>query len=273
MGSDYRGFYETFAGFYDALREERPGETDFYVEQARRCGGAVLEVGCGTGHVLLPVASSGSEVWGIDSSEAMLRVLEGKLERLARRTGERLRVTLRREDMRDFALGRRFGLVMIPFHTFQHLMDPEEQRGCLRCVRRHLTPEGRLVMDVAGFDPDSLPRRQVPIRLETHGTLRHPDMAGELETRFSVEMDPTTGRAIQTRSLRRGAEELVRASVEVKYLRSGELDAALEAAGFRVLRRLGGFAGEPFAPGGEQVWIAEPDGGRALTTGTRGSAD
>jgi SAM-dependent methyltransferase len=247
----YGDFYDTFARFYDDFRAARDGEEEYYVAAARRGSGGVLELGCGTGRILVPMASVGIECWGIDASEAMLAVLAAKLARLG------LAAELRRADMRDFALERVFGLVTIPYHTFQHLLREEDQRGCLECVRRHLAPGGRLVLDVAGFDPASLGRRRGPVRLERPERLRDPDFAGDLETVFSAEIDPASGRAVQTRTLRRGAETLLEASTEVKYLREGEIEGLLAGTGFRVVTRAGGFHGEPFAQGGEQVWVAE----------------
>lgn len=258
MPSDYAGFYETFARFYDSFRAEREGEIEFYRAQAAS-GGGVLEIGCGTGLVTIPLAQSGLEVRGLDSSRAMLGVLQEKLERLASDSpGLAGRIALHEGDMRDFDMGRSFGSILIPFHTFQHLVEREDQLACLDCVRRHLADRGRLVLDVAGFDPSLLPRSRGPIRLGRRETLRNPDVPGELETTFSATIDAATGRALQTRTLSRGADVLLSAVTEVKYLRDGELGDLLEAAGYRVVERSGGFRGEPFAPGGEQVWVAEP---------------
>ena len=120
---------------------------------ARESGGPVLEVGCGTGRVLVPTARAGLEVTGLDLSPNMLAKCR---ERLAVEPPEvRRRATLVQGDMRAFDLGRTFAMVTIPFRPFQHLVTVEDQMACLACVRAHLADGGRFIMDL--FNP-SLPR-------------------------------------------------------------------------------------------------------------------
>ncbi|NCP29647.1 MAG: SAM-dependent methyltransferase [Armatimonadetes bacterium CG_4_10_14_0_8_um_filter_66_14] len=144
----YRYVYS--AEFYDGFPAygERP-DVAFYVEEAVRLGGPVLEVGCGTGRVLLPTARAGITITGLDRSAAMLercgQVLTAEPEEVQRR------VTLRRGDMRDFSLGATFRLITLPFRPFQHLEEVEEQLACLACVRQHLDNGGRLIFDL--FNP------------------------------------------------------------------------------------------------------------------------
>ena len=124
-------------------------DVQFYVEEARSAGGSVLEVGCGTGRILLPIARSGPTVDGMDSSPQMLKRCEEKLR--AESEAVRGRVTLHNGDARSFDLGRRFELVIAPFRVVQHLTTIEDQLGFLDSVARHLAPGGRLVFDV--FNP------------------------------------------------------------------------------------------------------------------------
>jgi len=142
--------YALVADLYDHVGayRDRP-DVAFYVEAARQSGGPVLEIGCGTGRVLLPTARAGPGVTGVDLSEAMLEVCRA---RLAREPGEvRGRVELIRADMCDLSLGRTFPLVTLPFRPFQHLMTVDDQIACLSIIRRHLTEDGRLILDL--FNP------------------------------------------------------------------------------------------------------------------------
>jgi SAM-dependent methyltransferase len=125
------------------------GDTAMYVRIARHIGGPVLELGCGTGRVLLPTARAGVAIAGLDRSTDMLARCRGNL---ASESAEvQARVTLVEGDMRDFDLRQQFALVTIPFRGFQHLTTIEDQLACLQRARTHLAPDGLLVFDV--FNP------------------------------------------------------------------------------------------------------------------------
>ena len=122
----------------------------FYVDEARRARGPVLEIGCGTGRVLLPVARATEQaIVGLDGSARMLERCRAKLD--TEPESVRRRVTLHEGDVRDFALGRTFSLVTAPFRIMQHVVTIDDQLRCLAAVARHLEPGGRLVFDV--FNP------------------------------------------------------------------------------------------------------------------------
>ena len=135
---------------YDHIRlyGERP-DVPFYIEAAKRSGGPVLELACGTGRVLLPTARAGVAITGLDRSPEMLARCRDKLA--TEPADVRSRVDLVEGDMRNFDLGRSFSLATVPFRGFQHLITIADQLACLSSVRRHLAPGGRLVFDL--FNP------------------------------------------------------------------------------------------------------------------------
>ena len=141
---------EGVAELYDSvtLYRSRP-DVNFYVEEAQAMEGNVLELGCGTGRVLIPVARLGKEVTGVDNSPRMLGICQKQLE--SEPPEVRRNVTLVQADMRDLNLGRRFSLVMIPFRPMQHLVAVSDQIATLQAIHRHLEPGGLLVFDV--FNP------------------------------------------------------------------------------------------------------------------------
>jgi SAM-dependent methyltransferase len=133
------------AEFYDHIYRERQ-DIAFWLEAAQGSGGPVLEIGCGTGRVLIPTARAGIEITGLDLSEHMLGLCR---ERLAREPHEvQVRARLVRADMREFDLGQVYHLVTTPFRPFQHLETVEDQISCLHSIRRHLAPGGRLILDL-----------------------------------------------------------------------------------------------------------------------------
>jgi SAM-dependent methyltransferase len=125
-------------------------DVQFYVEEAKNAGTSVLELGCGTGRILLPIARSGRSIDGLDASSQMLERCRAKVA--SEPDPVRRRVSLHRGDVRDFDLGRQFDLVIAPFRVVQHLTTIDDQLGFLDSVARHLAPGGRLTFDV--FNPN-----------------------------------------------------------------------------------------------------------------------
>ena len=110
---------DTWADIYDSvhtLTEDIP----FWIEEAQASGGPVLDLGCGTGRVAIPIAQAGVQVVGLDSSAEMLKLARAKARRLGL-SAEALRFV--RGDMRSFSQGQRFPLVIIPFRSFQLLIS------------------------------------------------------------------------------------------------------------------------------------------------------
>jgi SAM-dependent methyltransferase len=142
--------YEAIAEFYDHVVPYRDRQdVSFFVGAARESGGQVLEIGCGTGRILIPTARAGVAIVGLDLSPAMLTVCR---ERVAAEPADvRSRIDLVQGDMRDFHLGSRFSLVTVPFRPFQHLLTVDDQLACLASIRRHLQVGGRLILDL--FNP------------------------------------------------------------------------------------------------------------------------
>ncbi len=142
--------YAFIADLYDhvTLYRHRP-DIAFFVEAGREAAGPVLEIGCGTGRVLIPSARAGVDIVGLDLSTKMLAVCQERLH--SESVDVQSKVRLVEADMRHFDLPRRFALVTIPFRPFQHLVTVDDQISCLHAVRRHLADDGRLILDL--FNP------------------------------------------------------------------------------------------------------------------------
>ena len=139
--------YRVAAKYYDgAYAAMDLVDAPFYADLATEIGGPVLEIGCGTGRVLLPIARQGTEIHGVDNSGAMLGILR---ESLAKESAEvRDRVTLHAGDMRSFRLHRTFPLVIIPFRPMQHMFTLADQVAALQSAAAHLSESGVLAFDV-----------------------------------------------------------------------------------------------------------------------------
>lgn len=142
--------YDFIAELYDHVvpYRSRP-DVGFFVEAALAAGSPVLEVGCGTGRVLIPTARAGVEAVGLDLSSHMLAVCRERLA--AEPEPVRSRARLVQADMRRFELGQKFTLATIPFRPFQHLLTVDDQLSCLASIRAHLVDGGLLILDL--FNP------------------------------------------------------------------------------------------------------------------------
>lgn len=150
QSADCGDCYLGAAEFYDWVPpyRQRP-DVPFFTDLAAECGGPVLELGCGSGRVLIPTAKAGMEITGLDISPSMLDAARRRLNQES--LGVRARTQLIQGSMSSFSLGRKFKLVTVPFRAFQHLTETSQQLACLKCAFDHLELKGRIVLDL--FNP------------------------------------------------------------------------------------------------------------------------
>src|SRR5512132_704914 len=230
------------------------------IDEARQSRGDILEVGCGTGRILLPVARAGVTIVGLDASRDMLDRCAAKL--VHESEDVRRRVTLHQADARAFNLGATFNLVIAPFRVVQHLITIDDQLAFLASVARHLRPHGGLVFDV--FNPnfnalvaaDGLEREDTPeTRLPDGRSFRRAgrvnrvrwlDQVSEVELIYTISNSAgdQVDRFVQSFDMR-------------WYLRA-ELTHLLERGGFRIRAFYGNFDRSPLNDGSpEQIVVAE----------------
>ena len=137
------------AALYDAVYAQWDDIGFWRVMAAAVHDGPLLELGCGTGRVLIPLARAGHRVTGVDLGTHMLARCRAKLQ--AEPPGVRERVTLLEADMTSFNLDCHFAQVYCSCGTFHHLSTEEQQLACLERCKHHLLPRGTLVLDL--FNP------------------------------------------------------------------------------------------------------------------------
>jgi len=148
--------YDDVADLYD-LHVTIDRDVPFFVTEAQRVSGKVLELMAGTGRVSVPLVEAGVELTCVDASEGMLQRLRDKLR------AKGLSAVVHRADIRDFDLRERFALALIPFHSFSEIVEPTDAERALDSVVRHLSPDGRVIV----------PLQNPPVRLrEVDGALR-----------------------------------------------------------------------------------------------------
>ena len=134
--------YDAIAELYDPWSASVVEDVAFYLEEARRSGGPVVELGVGTGRIAVPIAADGIRVIGVDSSRGMLEVCA----RRAALAG--VDVDLRVGDLREPPVAERVPLVICPFRSLLHMHTDEDRRRVLESARELLVPGGRFVFDV-----------------------------------------------------------------------------------------------------------------------------
>lgn len=239
------------AALYDYEYRRRRDDVSYYVGLADRVlggPGAVLELGCGTGRITAALARAGHEVVALDGEPTMLAGLDARRARLPRSVAAR--ITPVRGDLRDFALRRRFGLVIAGFNVVEHLYTRVEVDACFRAVKRHLAPGGRFGFDVQLPDPAWLARD--PGRRWSRTRFTHPSTGRPTYYSTNHDYDPVSQIAIirlYYQPVDGGDEEVVLLS-QRKFF-PAELEGLVAHAGLRLVERHGDFAGGPLGPGSE----------------------
>jgi SAM-dependent methyltransferase len=146
MKQESREYYGSLARFYDWRMEGEEEDIPFYVQLAKESGGPVLELGCGTGRVTLPIAEAGIEAVGLDLSSEMLDIARQKLSRMSEEVQERIQFV--QGDMAGFALEGQFSLVILPANQFRELLTTEDQMSCFHYINPHLEREGAVVIEL-----------------------------------------------------------------------------------------------------------------------------
>ncbi len=140
-------FCDTYTGliadWYDDWLSGMKDDITYYTEVFRGFSGSVLELACGTGRLVLPIARSGVAVEGLDSSPDMLAVLRKKAAALGLDN-----IQLYEQSMQEFDIPKKFDTIFIASGTFQLLIPYEQALACLKCAHRHLQDDGALLIDV-----------------------------------------------------------------------------------------------------------------------------
>ena len=224
--------YDEIARLYDPWSRSVVEDVSFYVEEAVRSGGPVLELGVGTGRIAIPTAAAGVRVTGVDTSAGMLGVA-GERASLAG-----VSLDLRHGDMRDPPVVGTFPLVLCPFRSLLHMETDTDRRAALRAVAARLEPTGRFVFDVFTPAADDI--------ADTHGRW--------LEREPGIFERADWNEHTRTLILRlRGAG--MESEMSLAWLSVAEWKELLRDEGFDVDAVYGWFDRTPWRGGEDSVWV------------------
>lgn len=147
------GYEDIEAAIYDLDQPIFPGEIEFYGIYAKVPHKPILELGCGAGRLLIPLAEKGFIVTGVEISEDMLDICRRKVELL--QTETKSRITLIKRDMCKVNLSDKFQLIIMGGKTFQFAVTTKQKLDVLKVGRKHLTKNGAFIID--SVNPWALP--------------------------------------------------------------------------------------------------------------------
>ena len=253
MSNDFDAWADVYDSVYSYVHEDIP----FYVDRARTSGSPVLELGCGTGRVTLPIAEAGIDIVGVDISETMLGVARHKVKQLPKASGA---VSLKTGDMRKLSIGHRFKLIIIPFRGFLSLLTIEDQIKTLMTIREHLEPGAELAMNIFVPDPNMLVQdADVPYHFRdvTVPTTKEHYILWQ-QNSYDNHNQVLYSRLIAEQLDLKG--DVVRRfyrDFQLRYVHRWEMYHLLKSCGFEDISLCGDFDESPFDEGSaEMVWMA-----------------
>lgn len=238
--------YDKLARFYDLEHADLTADLIFYLHFARQAGGPVLEVGCGTGRLMVPLVEAGIKTTGIDTSSAMLSLAR-------RKVGDQAQLI--EGDMRTVTLPDHYALVIISINTFMHLLTTADQLAALANLARHLAPGGRLIIDLPAGD--ELAYQDADARLTLEQTLFDPDTHHRIMKLVACRIDWATQRQeityIYDELLENGEVRRIVVPMTLRYVFRYELMLLLEKAGYNVEALYSDYDLSPYGDGGPRM--------------------
>lgn len=246
--------YDPVAMFYDIEHEGFISDIPFYLEEAKKAQGPVLELASGTGRITIELAKAGIEMVGFDISKGMLGVAKEKSALLD--PAVQKRISWIQGDMRNFELARKFPLIFIPFNSFQMLETRADQEACLASVSRHLDKGGRFILSLFAPSYERLVKRSMFTYLGSHdlpdgAKLSRTESAKYDHVNQMISVEWTYDVVDAQGNLKRTIWKF-----PVRYLWRFETELLLEKAGLRVEALYGDYNRREFDHNGAMLFLA-----------------
>lgn len=242
MGFNEPGFVE----IYEQLDGQRTEDIAFYLEAARKADGPILDAGCGSGRIMIPMLREGLEVEGFDPSQAMLDrfpLLDPKL-------------VIWRDSLETFSAPRTdYSLILSAFNSFLHLLTQEDQLAALRNIHDHLKPGGGFIFDI--INPYTLDIYDTRATKQFEATFDDATTGKSVSVWrwFTYDVINQRGEYFREFVIDGGAPQAYKTQYRWTYPQ--EMRLLLQIAGFTDLQSLGDFKGQELTEEAtSQVWIA-----------------
>jgi SAM-dependent methyltransferase len=248
--------YNQIADYYDLTHADLTDDIDCILHLAQAADGPILELGCGSGRLLLPLARAGFTVTGVDNSAAMLAHARTALQKEP--TVVQRRITLLQADIAQMEIANgRFALTIIPYNTFMHL-DSAQKKAALQRVKQNLVVNGRLFIDL--INPFTIAATPNDSTLSLENSFTDPqtghtvlqlaanhldEMLQQLRITWIYDAAPSEG----------GPVHRTIATADYHYLFPHQIELLLQETGFRLTSLAGNYDQSPFAEESERLLI------------------
>ncbi len=248
--------FDRFARLYDWEHDQYVVDADIHVGFARRFGGPVLELACGSGRLLAPLALAGFAVTGVDSSAPMLERARQRLSGLG------LHATLVQQSLQSLDLPGHFRTLIVGLDSFGLLLKREDQLKALRGARKHATHDGRLILDVSN---GNLRGASEPAEELLHDLTMPDPESGRPITKFVVRRPRPSEQLDELMFFYDEQDErgyLRRSMVELKlrWFTRFELELLLQTADWQVDELYGDYDLSEFGPSSERLIVVATPG-------------
>lgn len=216
---------------YDLENDSFEPDGPFYLTLAQRTGGSVLEIGCGTGRITIPLAQQGIQITGLD-------LLPHMQERAKSKAGD-LPIRWVEADARSFNLGTRFRFIFESGATFQHLHERTDQEAMLAQVREHLEADGRFVLSSIFPHANQLVSQETEQDWFTYSNPQGQEVRVSGTQHYDAIRQIMTETAYRRWTDAQGEEVLKVAPLSLRYVFPQEMEALLHYNGFTIIERYG----------------------------------
>ena len=240
--------YSVLARVYDLQHNTYTPDIPMYLQLARQfCASApVLELGAGTGRVLLPLASAGFDITGVDNTSEMLSIAHKQVESLQLSK----RVTLLEADARTLTLPKRFGMVFVALNTFLHNLQRADQQATLRVAYEHLQPGGAVIIDLP--PNDELAHQPDDGVYEFEATVIEPDTQARIDKYVASRVYWATQEQELSYRMVEGPHIEV-THFRLRHVFRYEMDLLLHQAGFQDANWYGDYDLSPYTDGSPRM--------------------
>jgi cyclopropane fatty-acyl-phospholipid synthase-like methyltransferase len=247
--------YDSIAPFYDIEHAHFDEDLDMYLNFAELCGGKILELACGSGRLLLPLAREGYKLTGVDTSEAMLTLAQQALQNAGLATHCQLVL----QDMCTLQLPEKFRLAILALGSFGHVVRRQHQQQALAAIRGHLSAGATFILDISNEDARYM--EQLGGHLLHQGSWKQED--GSYVTHFISPASSNTRHLLELTHFydvhrQSGAVQRTISQTDLYLFERNEVELLLEQAGFRIKDLYGNYEFSPYEhESPRMIFIAE----------------